>query len=157
MQPEHDAQGQDESDQARVGQADAQHVQALAGVSHLYGAFIRREKPQGKVLDDEGQAKTHQQRVLDLGITLQSHDVPVDGAVHHQAHDEQRGDHNGKRKERIEAEGGEGPIADVASEHQQFAMRDVEHLEHAEDKRQANGRHAVDAPDKEAEDKRLCK
>ena len=81
--------------------------------------------------------------------------MAVDRPIQGEAEQEEAGDHNDERDEGIHSQRAKRPDAGVASKHQEFAVRDVKDLQHAEGQRQPECRDAVDTPDEEAVDQRL--
>ena len=109
------------------------------------------EQHERKVLQDDQQA--HGKKYLrHLGCV----DDPLDEETLDQ-HAQHEGDTEGGRRSenRVDAERHPGVVADVHPDHQELRLREIDDRHDAEDQRQADGDHRIDAADEQAVDDRL--
>src|SRR5205814_1010611 len=127
-----------------------------AAVGCRHRALVRRPQPHRAGLQCEREAEADEERVLDPDLLVGAHDEAEEPGVEGDT-EEQRGGHDeDERGERIEAEQRDDPEGSVSAQHDEIAVRDVEHLEHAEHEPEAGGGEPVEAADQDAEDDLLC-
>ncbi len=132
--------------------ADAEHG---TPVRRGDGALVGRPEAHGQRVQRQRQAEADQQRVLDARFLVRAHDEAEEPPVEECAEEQRARDHQHERGERIDAEERGEPEGAVAAEHDQLAMRDVQHAHDAEHERETRRGQAVEPADQEAEQELL--
>src|SRR6266542_3695647 len=123
------------------------------------GAAVRRDDGplvRGPELDRESvqhqrQAEANQQRVLDPCLLRSADDEAEERAVEAEAEEQRERDHEEERGKGGDPEQGDDPERPVASQHDQLAVGDVEHLQDAKDEREADRGQPVEPAEQDPE------
>ena len=103
----------------------------------------------------QGQAEPDQEGILHARLFMRAHDEAEEPPVKDRAEQQRARDHQRQRREGIDAEQRGQPEGAVAAEHDQLAVRDVEHAHDTEDQREPGRRQAVEPADQQAEQELL--
>ncbi len=116
------------------------------------GAFVTGEERHRQGLEDEHQPEGDEQRVLDACLEVEADHEAEEDEVEDDAHEEQRREDERHAQEGVQADDRDEEEGHVAAQHDELAVRHVEHLQHAEGERQAQRDEPVHGPAEEARD-----
>ena len=117
--------------------------------------LVGREQPDDQRVEGQGQPEPDQERVLDPRLLAVADDEAKQASVEKSAQHSRQRDDQEKRHEGIEPEERDQAECAVATQHDQLAVRDVEHAEHPEHEREPRGRQPVESAQQDAEDQLL--
>ena len=100
----------------------------LCEIAGLKAACVRREYFLQQILQHNRQAEGQQQR----GERAAAHDTVEQQLLHQPTNDEHRRDNQRQRGNCIDAEQAHGNAGQIGPDHDQIAMRDIDHAHHAE-------------------------
>ena len=123
-------------------------MECLVGIRGVNGAVIRREQHQRQIEQQQRQREGQE----DLRhVVRPQHPADQEMLDQHADHEQHR-HRDEKRKKRIDAELVGEEEADIHPDHHEFALGEVDDLDHAEDQRDADADERVDAADEQAVD-----
>ncbi|MNT36929.1 hypothetical protein D3C72_1730410 [compost metagenome] len=150
-----DRQRNDQRHQAHRGDQHRTELQedGLDLIRQRAGIGIERQQHQRAQHDRHAE---HQQQRADLGVVRLGQ--PGDQhEIKQVAGQEERGERQRQRHQRIDARVLQQKEGEIGAQHQELAMREIDHAQHAEDDVESHADQAVDGPQDQAVDQALDK